>query len=124
MGICGSKGDGAQGSNSNMSDVTPVMPPEAQSPNEAAKDKKIKQLRDMRNDIVFNAPPEALTRQKNSRSSNDMEQIIKDALNKNEFLKDLLSDAGKYFEEHLRSRMRLRVVMRFVTVLMGCYCLF
>ena len=49
----------------------------------------------MRNDIVFNAPPDLSSRAKNTHTDKDMEELIIDALKRNHFLKDFLSEAGE-----------------------------
>ena len=78
-----------------MSDVTPVMPTNQGGGSENKMDAKIRGLRDMRNDIVFNAPPDLSSRAKNTHTDKDMEELIIDALKRNHFLKDFLSEAGE-----------------------------
>ena len=78
--------------------VTPSMPSEKSNSSDVVQDEEIRRLRDMRNDIVFNAAPDQIIKDKNKGGQkNIVDSIVIPALKKNKFLKDLLTETGRLF---------------------------
>ena len=78
--------------------VTPSMPSEKSNSSDVVQDEEIRRLRDMRNDIVFNAAPDQIIKDKNKGGQkNIVDSIVIPALKKNKFLEDLLTETGRLF---------------------------
>ena len=78
--------------------VTPSMPSENSNSSDVVQDEEIRRLRDMRNDVVFNAAPDQLVKDKNEGGQKIIvDSIVIPALKKNKFLKDLLMETGRLF---------------------------
>ena len=90
---CGSSKNGG-----NPTNVTPSMPSGNSNSSDVVQDEEIRRLRDMRNDIVFNAAPDQLVKDKNEGGQKIIvDSIVIPALKKNKFLKDLLTETGRLF---------------------------